>query len=114
MESLESAYLDAVREAADRSRTLSRSIYGRDVPYVLLTHISPFNARMFARVLGVYREAGFQFTTLAQAQSDPIYASDVDPSRLAGPMNLEQRAGPRGLPIPPRTNRVPMLNAVCR
>ena len=40
-------------------------MYGRDVPYVLLTHISPFNARMMPRVLGVYRDEGFEFTTLA-------------------------------------------------
>jgi peptidoglycan-N-acetylglucosamine deacetylase len=114
MEALETAYLDAVREAATRSRTLAHSLYGRDVPYVLLTHISPFNARMFARVLQLYREEGFQFTTLARAESDPLYANDVDPSLPAGPMNLEQRAGPRGLPIPPRTDRTATLNSVCR
>ena len=114
LEALESAYLDAVREAADRSRTLSRALYGRDVPYVLLTHISPFNARIFPRVLEAYREAGFRFTTLAAAQSDPIYQNDVDPSLPAGPTSLEARARQRGLPIPPRTDRAAMLASACR
>lgn len=111
---LESAYLDAVRESISHSRGLSQSLYGRDVPYVLLTHISPFNARMMPRVLDVYRDAGFQFTTLANAQRDPIYRQDMDPSLPAGPTSLEARANERGLPVPKRTDRTAMLNAVCR
>ena len=111
---LENAYLDAVREAITRSRSLSQALYGRDVPYVLLTHVSPFNARMMPRVLDVYRDAGFQFTTLAAAQRDPIYQADNDPSQPAGPTSLEARASARGLPIPERTDRTAMLNSACR
>ena len=111
---LESAYLETVRESIRRSRTLSQAMYGRDVPYVLLTHISPFNARIFPRVLGVYREEGVQFTTLAAAQSDPLYERDVDPSRAAGPASLEARARERGIAIPPRTDRAAMLASACR
>lgn len=111
---LESAYLDAVREAAKRSRSLSHALYGRDIPYVLLTHISPFNARMLPRVLDVYRQEGFQFTTLAAAQRDPVYRQDTDPSQPAGPTSLEARTTERGLPIPERTDRTAMLQSVCR
>lgn len=50
---LESAYLQAVPEAIGRSRGMSRAVYGSDIPYVLLTHLSPFNARIFGRVLGI-------------------------------------------------------------
>lgn len=114
LEALERAYLDAVREGATRARSLSHALYGRDVPYVLLTHISPFNARMMPRVLELYREEGFQFTTLAAAQRDPVYRQDMDPSQPAGPTSLEERAGQRGLPVPPRTDRTAMLNSVCR
>ena len=111
---LESAYLDAVREAIQRSRSMSLALYGRDVPYVLLTHISPFNARMMPRVLEVYREQGFRFTTLAAAQRDPVYRHDTDPRRPAGPTSLEARAGERGLPIPRRTDLTTMLDSACR
>ena len=114
MEALERAYLDAVRESITRSRSMSRDLYGRDVPYVLLTHVSPFNARMMPRVLGLYREEGFRFVTLAAAQADSIYARDTDPSRPAGPTSLEARARARGLPIPPRTDRTQMLATACR
>ena len=111
---LERAYLENVREAANRSRTLSRALYGRDVPYVLLTHIGAFNARMMPRVLEVYREEGFRFTTLEAAQRDSAYRGDMDPSQPAGPTSLEARARQRGLPIPPRTDRSAMLRDACR
>ena len=111
---LESAYLENVREAATRSRTLSRSLYGRDVPYVLLTHVGAFNARMMPRILQLYRQEGFRFTTLETAQRDSIYARDMDPGQPAGSTSLEARARQRGLPIPPRTDRTAMLAAACR
>jgi peptidoglycan-N-acetylglucosamine deacetylase len=113
LEALESAYLEAVRESIQRSRSLSHALYGRDVPYVLLTHVSPFNARMMSRVLALYRNEGFDFTTLAAAQRDPVYRHDTDPSLAAGPTSLEARARERGLPVPPRTDRTPMLSAAC-
>ena len=111
---LERAYLENVREAANRSRTLSRALYGRDVPYVLLTHIGAPNARMMPRVLEVYRQEGFRFTTLEAAQRDSVYRRDMDPSQPAGPTSLEARARQRGLPIPPRTDRSAMLRDACR
>jgi peptidoglycan/xylan/chitin deacetylase (PgdA/CDA1 family) len=114
MAALEEAYLEAVGESIERSRSLSRSIYGRDVPYVLLTHISPFNARMMPRVLEVYRQAGFEFTTLEEAHRDSIYQADVDPSQPAGATDLAARARARELPVPRGTNRTQMLAAACR
>jgi hypothetical protein len=114
LESLERAYLDAVREGITRSRGMSRALYGRDVPYVLLTHVSPFNARLMPRVLALYRAEGFRFTTLAAAHADPVYRQDADPSRPAGPTSLEARARERGVPIPPRADPTARLDAACR
>jgi peptidoglycan/xylan/chitin deacetylase (PgdA/CDA1 family) len=111
---LENAYLENVREAANRSRALSRALYGRDVPYVLLTHVGAFNARMMPRILELYRREGFRFTTLEAAQRDTIYRRDMDPRLSAGPTSLEARARQRGLPIPPRTDRTAMLAGACR
>lgn len=111
---LDTAYLANVRESADRSRTLAHALYGRDVPYVLLTHVGMMEARMMPRVLEVYRQAGFRFTSLEAAQRDSIYRRDMDPSLPAGLPSLEARAQQRGLPVPPRTNRSAMLAAVCR
>ena len=111
---LENAYLENVREAASRSRALSRALYGRDVPYVLLTHVGAFNARMMPRILELYRREGFRFTTLEAAQRDSIYRRDMEPGLPAGPTSLEARARRRGLPIPPRTDRTASLAEACR
>ena len=113
LQALETAYLEAVRESITRSRSLSQAVYGRDIPYVLLTHISPFNARMMPRVLDVYREAGFEFVTLAAAQRDSVYQGDVDPTRPAPPTDLSARARELGISVPRGTDRRAMLAQVC-
>ena len=114
MTALEEAYLRTVRESMERTRLLSQAVYGRDVPYVLLTHISAFNARMMPRVLDVYREMGFEFTTLAQAQSDSIYRADLDPGLPPGPTDLAGRARQQGIEIPRGDSPAEMLAAACR
>jgi peptidoglycan/xylan/chitin deacetylase (PgdA/CDA1 family) len=77
---LERSYLAAATDAARASRSQAQAIYGRDIPYVLLIHIGTFTSRMLPRLLAQYRQQGFRFVTLPQAESDPAYASDVDPS----------------------------------
>ena len=111
---LERAYLDAVGESISRSRTLSRALHGRDIPYVLLTHLSAFNARMMPRVLELYRRQGFRFVTLPSAQRDAAYRADTDPRRAADPPSLEAEAAARGLPVPERVDRTAFLAAACR
>jgi peptidoglycan-N-acetylglucosamine deacetylase len=113
LEALEGAYLEAVREAITRSRGLSQAVYGRDIPYVLLTHISPFNARMMPRVLEVYRQEGFEFTTLAAAQQDTVYRGEIDPRQPAPTTDLGARARERGISIPRGTDRRAMLAGAC-
>jgi len=76
--------------------------------------VGAFNARMMPRILALYRQEGFRFTTLEAAQRDSIYRRDMDPGLPAGPQSLEARARQRGLPIPPRTDRSAMLAAACR
>jgi len=47
---LESSYLAAAGRSIDYYRGLSHTLYGRDIPYVLLVHIGAFDARMSHRV----------------------------------------------------------------
>ncbi len=110
---LEDAYLDAVKPGIDHWRRLSWAVHGRDIPYVLLTHISPMNARMFPRVLDHYRKAGFRFTTLRSAQRDPAYRQDMNPS-LPPLASLEARAAERGLALTGRYDPRPLVENICR
>ena len=67
------------------SRTMAKAVYGGDIPYVLLTHMGSFDARMFPRTLSLYREMGFRFVSLEEAQNHPAYAGDNDPAAAPEP-----------------------------
>jgi len=97
---LEHDFLQAARESALNSRRLSRQLYHRDVPQVLLMHMGAFSAYMLPRVLDLYRALGFRFVTLARAESDPFYAAAANP-RLPGPSpTFEDAAIARNIPVP--------------
>jgi peptidoglycan/xylan/chitin deacetylase (PgdA/CDA1 family) len=94
---LEQGWLAAVRAGAVTARARMRALTGHDVPLVLLMHVGAFDARMLPRTLALYRQLGFRFVPLAQAQDDPFYASANDP-RLPGPSpSLERLAATKGL-----------------
>ena len=112
LKTLERTYLEAVRETIGYSRQLSKAIYGRDIPYLLLTHVSAFNARMMPQVLDIYREQGFSFVSLAEAYRDPVYG---DGAGEAPPhATMEERAALKGIPLPARQDRTATIAAVCR
>jgi lysophospholipase L1-like esterase/peptidoglycan/xylan/chitin deacetylase (PgdA/CDA1 family) len=81
---LVAGFLADARTAALGARARAKAQLGRDVPYVLLMHAGSFDARMLPRLLNLYREMGFRFTTLAEAEADPYYEAAVDLS-LPGP-----------------------------
>lgn len=111
---LEAMYLQAAREGIDYFRTLSRQLYGRDIPYVILLHESAFEARMLPQLLQIFRQEGFRFVSVAQAEKDPAYADQVDPAAPALPQGLEDKARDRNIALPKRTNLAPLLDAMCK
>ena len=112
LERLEGAYLTAVQDGIDHWRRIAWAVYGRDIPYVLLTHISPFNARMFPRILALYKQQGFRFVTLQRATRHPAYHGDLRPSSPPLP-SLERRAAERGLSLH-RKDPAVLLAGICR
>lgn len=110
---LESSYLQAARESAALARAQAKAVHGRDIPYVLLMHVGALDARMMPRLLKQYRKDGFRFVSLPEAQADPSYAADNDPSLPAMP-TLEQQAHASGKPMPKVTAWGPQLDAVCK
>lgn len=109
---LEELFMQSARENIAYHRQLSRTVYGREIPYVLLTHVSAFEARMMPRLLKLFRDEGFRFVTLEQAQADPAYADQNDPRLPAEPQGLEGKARAKG-PLPPRTDYQPILAGIC-
>jgi peptidoglycan/xylan/chitin deacetylase (PgdA/CDA1 family) len=110
---LETLYLAAARDSAEFNRALSRGVYGRDIPYVLLVHVGAFSARMMPQLLALYRDLGFSFVSLPQAEADPAYAADLTPAPGGRATSLEQLAAAKGVHAP-RTDYAARLEGFCR
>ena len=111
---LERSYLDAAQASLVAKRKLGRDLYGRDIPHVLLLHVSAFSARMMPRLLALYRRAGVRFVSLAEAHSDPAYREDLDPTLPPRPQFIADRAAPLGVEVPAEPDFTARLEAVCR
>ncbi|USQ98541.1 polysaccharide deacetylase family protein [Caulobacter sp. RL271] len=111
---LEKIYLDGAAAVADRSRDMAKTLYGKDIPYVLLMHGGAFEARMADRLFQLYQDKGFGFTTLEKAESHPFYRTDIDPSLPPEPTTLEDALKAKGLPVPPLPIDLKTVSEMCR
>jgi len=114
VQSLEDSYLAAAADSITYSRALSRKLYNRDIPYVLLMHIGAFDAEMLPRLLDLYRSRGVQFVTLEEAEWDEFYLQQTDLHQPPGPSTLEGAMAERHLPFPAHATPAPQLDTLCR
>ena len=112
--SLHDSYLATAAEYITYSRTLSHQLYGRDINYVLLLHVGAFDARMLPDLIQLFRSKGFQFVSLPEAESDPVYRSDPDVGYPGGGLLLELTAAARKMDTPDATEPDKQLDAMCR
>lgn len=110
---MEKAFLAGAEANIIRYRAMSKALYGRDIPYVLLMHLGAFDAHMMPRLLEVYKRHGFRFVSLEEATRDPYYKAEVNPSLAPAPQGLEGEMRARNLPIPDGYKRPP-LDTMCR
>jgi peptidoglycan/xylan/chitin deacetylase (PgdA/CDA1 family) len=107
---LEQFYMQAAKEGIAYYRARAQQDHKRDIPYVLLLHVSAFEGRMLPQLLKLYREHAFRFVTLAQAEADSAYIEALEPQRPAKPqMATQDRA-----PLPTRTDYQPILASMCK
>ena len=114
IEQLESNYLQAADQSINFYRQLSSTLFGRDIPYVLLMHIGAFDAKMLPRLLDLYRSRGFQFVTLEQAEKDDFYREDTNLRLPPAHDMLEGIAAERHVPMPPRPQLAVQPESLCR
>ena len=100
VQSLHDSYLATADEYITYSRSLSHSLYGRDIPYVLLLHVGAFDAKMLPELIALYRKRGFQFVTLPQAEADPVYSTDPAIAYSGGGLMMELQAAKRNVVLP--------------
>ena len=111
---LAESYLAAADDAIRYSRSMSHTLYGHDIPYVLLMHIGAFDAEMLPRLLDLYRAKGVQFVTLKEAESDEFYRRDTDLRQSPGATTLEGVMWERHLTPPAHSVPAPQLDTLCR
>ena len=111
---LEASYLAAADATIDYTRAMSKALYGRDIPYVLLMHVGALDARMLPRLLKLYRDKGFTFISLQDAEKDPFYKNDLDLSLPPVPDTLEEAMRAHNLALPQRPAPTVDLNAICQ
>ncbi|MGH9744402.1 MAG: polysaccharide deacetylase family protein [Candidatus Acidiferrum sp.] len=97
---LKATYLSAADAGIIYYRQLSRTLYRRDIRYVLLMHIGALDAEMLPKLLTLYRTRGFEFITLPQAERDTFYRVDTNPALPSAPDSLEDLLKARHPPIP--------------
>jgi peptidoglycan/xylan/chitin deacetylase (PgdA/CDA1 family) len=112
--SLHDSYLATADEYITYSRTLSQRLYGRDIPYVLLLHVGAFDARMLPDLIALFRQRGFTFVTLPQAESDPAYSVDPKIAYPGGGLFIELTATALKVNTPDATEPEAELNSMCR
>jgi lysophospholipase L1-like esterase len=114
LQALEDSYLSAANESIGYYRGLSHTLYGRDIPYVLLLHIGALDAEMLPKLLQLYKSRGFTFVTLTEAEADEFYRNSVDLDLPPATDTLEGVMAERHLPLPVQASFGPLLDAVCR
>jgi peptidoglycan/xylan/chitin deacetylase (PgdA/CDA1 family) len=114
IETLRASYLATADEYITVFRELTHTLYGRDIPYVLLLHIGAFDAKMLPDLIDLFRRRGFSFTTLPDAMKDPVYREDPDMALKYGGAFQEQVAAARHVKFPPNTKPYKELEAACR
>jgi peptidoglycan/xylan/chitin deacetylase (PgdA/CDA1 family) len=110
---LERMYMEAARADADYTRMVSYKLYGRDIPHVILLHVGAMTAHMMPRLLKFYRDEGFRFISLPEAEADPAYAADIDPRLPPRNQFFAARAMDQGIKLPPAPDYSVRLAAMC-
>ena len=114
IQKLHDSYLATADQYLTLFRTLSNTLYGRDVRYILLLHVGAFDARMLPDLLALYRSKGFSFIGLPEASQDPIYAEDPDIGAKGGGAIQELMMAKRKLKFPPNSKPYEELEGTCR
>jgi len=81
-----SAYLAHLRQRAEAYRDLSRRLFGRDIPQILLLHHSLINALFLGDAIQLFKEMDWNITDPETAYRDFIYT--LEPQRPAPGQSL--------------------------
>jgi peptidoglycan/xylan/chitin deacetylase (PgdA/CDA1 family) len=119
IEWLKETYLSYADQAVDMEEFISKALFKRSIPHILLLHIGAFDAEMLDELLTHYERKGVEFIPLSQAMRDEVYAHDPGIAQKNGSELTFQVMKARGLKSKdiglPKPDRYPgkKLDEVC-
>lgn len=112
---LRSSYLSIESDYLDLGRELAQMVYGHDISHVVLLHLGAFSSTILPDALGLMQKKGFNFVTLEEAESDPVYAGDPDTGSKDGGTLLEQWMDAKKMKFPAVTEKpYKQLREICK
>ena len=111
---LKATYLASADANIVYYRELAQTLFGRDIPYVLLMHIGALDAEMLPQLLDLYRSRGFRFVTLQEAEQDPWYRPETNVKLPSATDTLEGAMAARHLPPPLHATPAVQFETICR
>lgn len=93
-------YLAHVEESVVFYEALSRAVFDREIPQILLLHANRLNADHLPAVAALLEARGYRFVSLEEAMADPAYRR---PDAYVGPRGLswlQRWARADGVPVP--------------
>jgi peptidoglycan-N-acetylglucosamine deacetylase len=112
---LRSSYLSTASEFLNLGREQSKLIFGRDINYVLLTHLGAFSSTILPAALDLLHKKGFQLVTLQEAETDPAYDTDPDVGLHDAGTLLDQMMQVKQIKYPAHAEKpYKEIDAICR
>ncbi|MDT7604579.1 MAG: hypothetical protein QOF61_2576 [Acidobacteriota bacterium] len=93
---VEEGYVPYMETMFEFYEQLSRDLFKREIPQILLVHANQLNGDHFAEVVEMMRRRGYEFITLDEALSDPAYQSRDDYVGAVGISWLQRWLATRG------------------
>ena len=94
---LKQSFIEQALNGLEIAQRLSDLLFGRDIKYILLTHIGAFQAEMMDELLTAYQKKGARFISLAEAMADEAYRLNANLLRERTYTFLNQIRLARGL-----------------
>jgi peptidoglycan-N-acetylglucosamine deacetylase len=115
IEWLHSSYLATASEFLDLGREQAKSIYGREISYVLLMHLGAYSSTILPDALDLLKKKGFKLVTLDEAESDAAYESDPDVGLHDAGTLLDQMMQVKGIKDPEHAEKpYKQIEGICQ
>jgi peptidoglycan/xylan/chitin deacetylase (PgdA/CDA1 family) len=96
---IKQAFLDHTAKQIAYYAGLNRQALGYEPPAIMLLHVNRLNAATLEAQLALFKQAGYRFVSLTEAQTDPAYAQAPRLATRFGPMWGYRWAQDRGVKV---------------